>query len=516
MTLRNLLFAAITAATCGTSGCSYLYTYSEITKRSELTLQKEQRPLVVITRDGSEYRLVGYDWTDSTLSGTGRQTAPKEQEFAGQIRLDSVEYLYLREGDFFKSLVFAALTGSVVSLATTALQDRDGGLVSHDVISYPNYGWKSCPYVYAYDGTRFTFSSETFAGSIYKGGERTVIDRLEALKPVNGSYILKLTNERIETDYVNELTLTVVDAPPDVEILASDDGVFHTLQSAVPPVACTDQHGVSVLDVVKAADGVFWEDRKQERFSVEPGEYIDRLEAQFDLRKSEGSVKLLLSGRNTELAAFAFDRMSTLCGSGYARWIYGVEHDPVQGKRMHQFLLREGLLHVYVWNGTDWQKAGVFMDSGAELVKEHVLVLNVPHQAQGVLRVRLECTSDLWRIDRLALDESNDVDVKCASLAATSLTGCAGEDALPRLASRDEGYLITMPGDSVILSFAVPTPVGGMKRTCFVKATGYYHHWSTFAGQDNSLEVDKILAIPGYGARNFLPLWFAQHDKRGF
>ncbi len=343
-----------------------------------------------------------------------------------------------------------------------------------------------------------------------------MIDRLDALKPVNGRYILKLTNERIETDYVNELTLSVVDAPPDVEVLASDDGVFHTLQSAVPPVACTDQDGVSVLDVVKSVDGVFWEGRKQARSRVELSGYIDRLEAQFRLRNNKESVKLLLSGRNTELAAFAFDQMSTLCGSGYARWIYRVEHDPVQGKRMRQFLLREGLLRVYVWNGTDWQKAGVFMDSGAELVKEHVLVLPVPREAQGVLRVRLECTSDLWRIDRLAIDESDDVDVKCTSLAATGLSGCAGENALPLLARRDDGYLITMPGDSVMLTFAVPTPEGGMKRTCFVRATGYYHHWSTFAGKDNSSELDKILDIPGYGARNFLPLWFAQYDKGGF
>jgi len=270
-----------------------------------------------------------------------------------------------------------------------------------------------------------------------------------------------LTNERIETDYVNELTLSVVDAPADVEVLASDDGVFHTLKSKTPPVACNDQDGVSVLDAVKAADGVFWEGGTQERFSVESRGYLDRLEAQFDLRKSEGSVKLLLSGRNTELAAFAFDRMSTLCGSGYAEWIYRVEHDPVQGKRMRQFLVREGLLHVSVWNGTDWQKAGVFMDSGAELVKEHILVLPVPLRAEGVLRVRLECTSDLWRIDRLALDESDDVDVKCTSLAATGLSGCAGEDALPLLASRDDGYLIIMPGDSAMLSFAVPSPVAG-------------------------------------------------------
>jgi hypothetical protein len=96
------------------------------------------------------------------------------------------------------------------------------------------------------------------------------------------------------------------------------------------------------------------------------------------------------------------------------------------------------------------------------------------------------------------------------------VSGSAGGEALPLLARKDGRYLMTMPGDSVVLSYAVPSPAGGMKRTCFIRATGYYHHWSTFAGLDNSPEIDKILEIPGYGARSFLPLWFAQRGKDRF
>jgi hypothetical protein len=512
MTHRGLLASATLVVLLSASGCSYLYTNREITIRTDLARQiAEQRPLILITRDGSEYWLVGYELTDSTLWCKGYQTAPSEQEFDGRIPLDSVEYLYLKQGDFFKSVVFAALTGSVVSLAVTALQDNQIGLVARDIIRYPPT--KSCPFVYAYDGTQFTFASETFAGSIYKGSERTVIDRLDGLTSVNGSYVLKLTNERIETDYVNELTLAVVDAPPDVRVLSSDDGVFHTLRSTVAPSVCVDQDAVSVLNAVTSADSVFWEGGTRERFSRERSGYIDRLEAHFCLRKSNGSVKLLVSGVNTELAAFAFDQMATLCGSGYAQWMYRLEHDPVQERRMRQFLFREGLLHVYVWNGSEWQKAGAFLDSGSELVKEHVLVLPVPFQAEGVLRVRLECTSDLWRIDRIALDESEDVNVQCTSVAPQRLSGSAGDDAVPLVAGKDDRYLTTMPGDSVLFAFDAPPPAGGLKRTCFVRATGYYHHWSSFAGRDNRREVDKILDIPGYGARNFLPVWFARRDK---
>jgi len=513
MRLRNFLVASTIAALCCLSGCSPIHTFKEVTRRSQLQQNGEKGTLVVVTRDGSEYWLTAFELKDSTLGGVGEQTAPVHKEFAGHFSLDSIECLYLREGGFFKSMVFVGLAVSAISLGANALLDKKG-LSANDVISYPPM--KSCPYVYAFDGTGFKFSSETFAGSIFRGAERTVIDRIDALKPVNGSYVLKLTNERMETDYVNELTVSVVDAPEDVEVLASDDGVFHTLKSTVPPISCMDQDSVSVLDDVQAADGMFWEVRKRERFSVETSGYVDRLEAEFHLRKDNGSVKLLVSGRNTELAAFAFDRISALCGSGYARWIYRLEHDPAQGKSLRRFLLREGLLHVYVWNGTDWQAAGVIMDSGAELVKDHILVVPVPLRAQGVLRVRLECTADLWRIDRLAVDESEDVDVTCTSLAATGLSGSAGEDALPLLATRDDRYLIAMPGDSVVLSFAVPVSATGLKRTCFVKATGYYHHWSTFAGEDNTREVNNILEIPGYGARAYLPLWFAREAGGGF
>jgi hypothetical protein len=330
------------------------------------------------------------------------------------------------------------------------------------------------------------------------------------LKPVNGSFVLKLTNERTETDYVNELTLMLVDISEKAEVLASSDGTFHTILSPRPPVACTDDHGVSVLDAIQSRDGVLWQSRKAERADGDLTEYHDRLEAEFRLEKKNASVKLLLRGQNTTLPAFTFDQMSALCGEGYARWIYRLEHDSVQSNCMRNFLLREGLMHVSVWNGSGWQSAGVFMDTGAELLKEQLLVVPVPAGQGGSFRVRLECTADLWRIDRIAVDESTDLELACTSVAPAHVTGSAREDALCLLAQRDEKYLMTLPGDSVVLSYPVPPLAEGKYRSAFVKATGYYHHWSSFAGTENMAEVDSIIGIPGYGARKYLPLWFSR------
>lgn len=507
MTLRALLVTMAAVAFCCAPGCSPVPTYKEITRRSQLQQQGEARPLIVLTRGGSEFWLARYILTDSTLVGVGEQSDSEAANFVGDIRLDSIEYIYMKEGDFFKSLVFVGLAGTAISVGATAFSNNEG-IVAHDVISYPV--GKSCPFVYAFDGAGYRFSSETFAGSIFRGGERTVIDRLDALKPVSGSYLLKLTNERKETDYVNELSLVVVDVSEDVEILASADGVFHTLKSPEPPARCTDDQGASVLDAVKSTDGLLWQSGRPGSATGDQLEYRDRLDAVFQLKENRSSVKLLLRGQNTTLPVFTFDQMSALCGEGYARWIYRLEHDPEESNKMRAFMLREGLMHVSVWNGSGWQRAGVFMDPGAELLKEQVLVVPVPPGQQGRFRVRLECTADLWRVDRIAVDESRDLEVACTFVGAERATGSAGKDALSLLAQRDDRYLMTMPGDSMVLSYPVPPTGSGMHRTCFVRAAGYYHHWSSFAGSDNSLEVERIVGTPGYGARKYLPLWFSR------
>ncbi len=509
MIVRNFLVAASIATLLAMSGCSYLNTYREITKRSDLSPRVDQQPLIVITRDGSEYRLDDYRLQESTLVCSRPLSSPDDVWLGGEIPLDSIEYIYLKEGDFFKSVVFAGLVGSVLGLGGTALEPRTG-LETHDQITYPPT--HSCPFIYAFDGSGFVLTSETFAGSIYKGAERRVIDRLDGIKPLDGLYMIKLTNERFETDYVNELALSVVDVQEGVQILASADGIFHTIASCMLPVTCIDESAGSVLEAVKVADGLLWESQKPGKFTGDLPGLTDRLEAKFELKDTATSVKLLLRGQNTLLPSFTFERLSALCGSGYGQWIRRLEHDSAKGNQMRGFLLREGLLHVSVWDGSEWRKAGAFMDSGEELLKEQILVVPVPSPQQRVLRVRLECTADLWRIDRLGVDESKDLPVKCVTLSAATATGSGGENCIPLIAARDDRYLTTMMGDTVLLCYPAPPVAKGMHRTCFVRVAGYYHHWSSLDGPDNSAEVDNILTIPGYGARTYLPLWFQQRD----
>ena len=73
--------------------------------------------------------------------------------------------------------------------------------------------WYSCPFVYSWDGQEFVFDSHIIPTSARPARESMDYDNLERLKPVDGKYKLKVTEELFETSYLNELKLVIVDHP---------------------------------------------------------------------------------------------------------------------------------------------------------------------------------------------------------------------------------------------------------------------------------------------------------------
>ncbi len=79
----------------------------------------------------------------------------------------------------------------------------------------------------------YKLESETFAGALFKGIERSSYDVLSHIKPLNGKYSLKLVNAREETEYVNQLKLILVDHPNDVSVIPDYFGNVHSVSNPV-------------------------------------------------------------------------------------------------------------------------------------------------------------------------------------------------------------------------------------------------------------------------------------------
>jgi len=140
----------------------------------------------------------------------------------------------------------------------------------------------SCPFLYAWDGTRFRFVTDVMWRSalgmplgIMAGGRDIASApphasreymRIpgRALAPQGGRYVLQLTEELWETAYLDQAKLLAVDHPDSVDVYVDEGFVppapgpaalrLYAVAHPRPPVAATDEHGTDWLPALRARD----------------------------------------------------------------------------------------------------------------------------------------------------------------------------------------------------------------------------------------------------------------------
>ena len=134
----------------------------------------------------------------------------------------------------------------------------------------------SCPFLFTWNGSRFEFITD-FLGGGEMGyledppGDRNTPDPVEyvrvtgdQLKPRDGRYDIRVTNELEEAMFLDRVQLVAVAHPADVEVwpnagLRSTPEPFRLIatRNARPPIAAVDDQGRDVLDAVSRLDRVF-------------------------------------------------------------------------------------------------------------------------------------------------------------------------------------------------------------------------------------------------------------------
>lgn len=133
----------------------------------------------------------------------------------------------------------------------------------------------SCPFVYAYDGGRWSFVTDALgrspAGLLYDGVHQATADTREwlvvpgnTLRPSDGRLLLDFTEELWETAYFDLAELRAVDHPAGVAIVANEKMVpppfpekaLFTVARPFTPTA-TDEEGRDRTREIARADGVY-------------------------------------------------------------------------------------------------------------------------------------------------------------------------------------------------------------------------------------------------------------------
>ena len=395
----------------------------------------------------------------------------------------------------------------------------------------------SCPYLFTWNGTRFEFVTD-FMGGGEMGGwagpaawnqpdpDEYVRIRGDQLRPRNGRYELRITNELEEALFVDRLQLVAVDHPASTGVfpnegLKSRAEPFHlTLaHDPRPVVRATDEHGHDVSAQIASLDRQYPDD-----FRLLPIRgYAAPHELVLDLGAPSGRPVLLMTGWTDY--AFSSDNVAASQSGGSitppslqvrdasGAWRTVIEEIGFPVGRPQTVLVNLD---------------GRFLSSSREvriltnmrIYWDQILVAG----AGGALRPRVTRLDPAgaslhWRgVSAEATPDGNepyayDYDRVTTRVPWKVMTGryTREGDVTPLLRSADDMFVISRPGDEIALSFdaaSAPPLREGWTRTFLLYAYGYSKEMNP-----RSASPDTVAPLP-FRAMTRYPYGADEHYPR--
>ncbi len=494
----------------------------EITKKSELKNAYKKGEILVLATDTSIYKFKEYKFLDSIITGKGVvEKNNVEKEFSGDLKLEDISYIQLRYTNTTNTIFAVAAAGVVGGIALSYL-DNETGLGVNESIGryYPpvsgggggsgggGYGG-CCPLIFVPNGNEYELKSETFGGSVFKLAERVCYDNLGYISNSRGLISLKLANYLNETDYMNELKLFYVELPDNVEkVIPTIDGKVHTIKQEVLPEKCIDFSGNDVKSKIIKKDSVIWMSDLTATDLSKKENLRDGLILEFPKPDSAKKCKLIVCGKNTELGIFAMDQLLKLNGDNLLQWYQRIENDQVEGMKLLEWMMREGMLHISIWDGKDWKEQSAIIDPGPILYRENIALLDLKNIKGDKLKIKLETALDLWMINNIYIDFSDDVNLTISELPLIrSRENFSGKDISSLIQEDDNKYYIALPGQYALLEFEAPENNSSKNISFILKTKGYYHPWTAPGEKYEPEIIGRILSEPLLGSAMYMKMW---------
>lgn len=506
-----LLIFALLLASCYDSS---LLTPNEV--RHELDYKKIS--FVVLDNDGSTGRYKTAKGlcfiNNDTLYGQVSKIIDEHMAPRSNVKIPTSKIKYFEVEDFntTKTIVMTGvLLGGTALLISSLSSNESNSSSSYSPASGQRF---SCPLIYTFGNSGYKLESETFAGAVFKGIERTAYDVLYHLKNMNGIYKIKLVNAREETEYVNSLKLLVVDHLADKSVIPDYYGKIHTISDRIRPLKACDKSGQNVINIVNAKDDQYWESDLKYININNDYDLIDKLTLSFPKPKNVQTVKIIVTGLNTELAYFALEKVFSLQGNERINWYNKLDSNPKERSKFLGWLMREGMLHLSVWNGKEWSERGIIPDVGPGVEKTQITILNISDICDDVLKLKVSFRAGLWKINQIFVDYSSDSPINIQELSTFSAVNDRNEDVSNLISASDSSYYVTINGEFAKISFLAPPSEEGFARTLIAKTQGFYNQWGLKSDNFQPEVVDRILTEPLYSSRYLIPLWSKEQAEQ--
>ena len=439
--------------------------------------------LQVRTHNGTRFDLESFSFTKyGLLTDRGSQQSgnSKKSRITTPLTLpyDSIDVVAIRQLSKQKTLL--AIAGATTAGYILIGQAQSGKRPE----AVPRPISTSCPFIYSWDGRAWRIDSETYSGAVARGLERTDVDNLEHITPVDGTYRLALANEADETEYTDELTLLVAEHSAATRVFPDANGILHAVSAGSSPISFRQTNLVSL-----------------------PAK--TRWEATF--RKPSGDrLVLIIRARNTDAVPFVHQHLMNLLGEDVYSWYREINSNPDAAQKTVKWYTEMAGLRVSTNNG-QWIENGVVPIVGPVVAKTIVVPIEGKPN-DDIVRVRFESSPMLWNIESVQLAaESASPDVHEVKIARA--IDADGNDVTSQLRDHDGTYHVAMNGSRVVAEFDAPKLGEGMRGTVIARTTGHYYARSTDDRKGHPGLVSRLMKASPFSQGYFM-LQYQQEKKR--
>ncbi|HKR21281.1 MAG TPA: ASPIC/UnbV domain-containing protein, partial [Pyrinomonadaceae bacterium] len=389
----------------------------------------------------------------------------------------------------------------------------------------------SCPYLYVWNGERFEFLTDFLGGGemghldapgAYNAPDPDEYVRIDGdlLKPRNGRYELRVTNELEEALFVDRVQLISVAHPRGVEVYPNEGLTvpppafkLYATSKAQPPAAAIDEHGHDVLARLAHVDREYPDDFQRHQIRG----YADEHTLTLTLNEVNKRTLLLLTGwtdyawSSDNLAAFQSGKSLSLPAlqvkDKQGRWRTVVENIGIPVGRPQtvvvdlsgKFLSDSREVRIVTNMRIYWDQ--ILVDTSAG---------NFPTQ---LTRLSPSVADLRWRgfSREYSPDGRQPMTYDYRKVSFTSpwkvMTGryTREGDVRELLHATDDMFVISRPGDELVLSFSadkLPPLPEGWTRTFLLYADGFSKEMDI-----NSASPDQVGPLPFHGMSRYPYSW---------
>jgi hypothetical protein len=354
----------------------------------------------------------------------------------------------------------ALLTGA--SVAMTAM-----------CVATPKACFGSCPTFYVRApaaGGAWTLQAEGFSESVARVFEADDLDDLPDARPHDGAVTVAMRNEALETHMVRKLALLAVRGPAGATVLRRHGEGFLAAGPSVAPESC-NLDGCSAL---ASRDGVEVAMESDGKDLAAPASITLRYPA-----PGRRDVALVLTGRNSLMSTYVLYQMMGFLGRDLGDFMASVERGELLAmKGLVDFARVLGGIDVsYRQPGKDWRRAGTVGYIGP--IARATRAVSFAVDAPGApVEVKLTFARAHWKLDAARLAPVLAGDLPPIEIGPQVVSAGPRTPADVEASLRGQGpYVVTTPGDEIVLRFPVPAEPKDASTGYFLKSRGYYYEW---------------------------------------